>query len=68
MRAEELRQAVKEMLVNYMGKAMRKCTISLGVATYPIHGQSTEELIKNADQALYRAKNEGRDRVVIFKN
>jgi diguanylate cyclase (GGDEF)-like protein len=39
-------------------------TISIGVSCYPEDGLSSEELIQAADEALYRAKNEGRNRVV----
>jgi diguanylate cyclase (GGDEF)-like protein len=39
-------------------------TVSVGVATLPEHGTSAKELIEAADAALYRAKREGRDRVV----
>ena len=39
--------------------------ISMGIATYPDHGTNTLDLIRIADKALYRAKQEGRDRVVI---
>jgi diguanylate cyclase (GGDEF)-like protein len=40
-----------------------KPTISIGVAAFPGDGRSTERLLKRADEALYRAKKEGRDRV-----
>lgn len=43
-----------------------QATLSVGVATYPYHGNSPEELILCADRALYRAKSEGRNRVVLF--
>jgi diguanylate cyclase (GGDEF)-like protein len=39
-------------------------TISMGVAECPGHGDTPEALIASADAALYRAKGEGRDRVV----
>ena len=68
LRAEELRQGVKELLVYHMGKPLKKCTISLGVAAFPEHGLTGEEILKNADNALYQAKNEGRDRVVVRAN
>ncbi|MFA6308849.1 MAG: diguanylate cyclase [Clostridia bacterium] len=64
LRAEELRMGVKRLLIYHLGKPLAKCTISLGVAVFPEHGQTIDELLKNADNALYRAKNEGRDRVV----
>ena len=65
LRAEELRQGAKELLVYHLGKPLAKCTISLGVAVFPENGQTSEALLKAADNALYRAKNEGRDRVVL---
>ena len=64
LRAEELRVAVKQMLVYHLGKPLAKCTISIGVAAYPEDASTIERLVKAADNALYRAKNEGRDRVV----
>src|SRR5256712_1538660 len=39
-------------------------TVSIGLAEYPSHGDTPEELIASADAAMYRAKGEGRDRVV----
>ncbi len=65
-RAEELRLGVKNMLVYHLGKPLAKCTISLGVATFPTNARDSETLLKAADTALYRAKNEGRDRVVAI--
>jgi diguanylate cyclase (GGDEF)-like protein len=40
-------------------------TVSVGVAELPQHGTSPKELLESADAALYRAKNEGRDRVIV---
>ena len=41
-----------------------KITVSIGVAEYPSHGDTPEELIASADAAMYQAKTGGRDRVV----
>lgn len=42
-------------------------TVSLGVATYPEDAENLEDLIRNADAALYEAKAQGKNRVVVFK-
>jgi diguanylate cyclase (GGDEF)-like protein len=42
-----------------------RMSVSIGVAEYPAHGDTPEELIASADAAMYRAKNEGRDRVLV---
>jgi diguanylate cyclase (GGDEF)-like protein len=38
-------------------------TISIGVASYPIHATTVAELIHAADEALYQSKSQGRNRV-----
>jgi diguanylate cyclase (GGDEF)-like protein len=43
----------------------RTLTISFGVATFPLHGESTAELLRAADHALYAAKGLGRNRSVV---
>jgi diguanylate cyclase (GGDEF)-like protein/PAS domain S-box-containing protein len=65
LRAEELRQGVKELLVYHLGKPVGKITISFGVAAFPEHGLTSEEILKSAGTALSRAISEGRDRVVV---
>jgi len=44
--------------------AGRKITLSIGIAEFPDHGQSADEVIESADEALYAAKRAGRNRVV----
>ena len=41
-------------------------TISIGLAVYPSDANDTENLLKVADKALYKAKREGRNRVCYF--
>lgn len=43
--------------------ATLRVTVSIGIAALPASRCDLEELIAAADAALYRAKNEGRDRV-----
>ncbi|MFH1791375.1 MAG: sensor domain-containing diguanylate cyclase [Candidatus Omnitrophota bacterium] len=61
--AEELRKKIEAH--EYPSKQGKlKVTVSLGVATYPSHAGDKETLIKAADDALYKAKDGGRNRVV----
>ncbi len=62
--AERLRTSIAESKFVYKDKAM-SCTISLGVACFPQDGKSPEALIAAADKALYRAKEQGRNQVVL---
>jgi diguanylate cyclase (GGDEF)-like protein/PAS domain S-box-containing protein len=64
LRAEALRKSVEAMEVQYRRQPLGKVTISVGVATYPLHGSEGTELMNAADAALYKAKHEGRNRVV----
>jgi len=64
-RAEDLREEVKQLHVHYRGQPLGKVTLSLGLSSYPEHGNSEVELLRIADAALYRAKSGGRDRVVV---
>jgi diguanylate cyclase (GGDEF)-like protein len=41
-------------------------TISFGVASYPTHGETADDLMESADRALYTAKEMGRDCTVVF--
>jgi diguanylate cyclase (GGDEF)-like protein len=44
----------------------RTVTVSIGVSSYPDHGQDAESLIRAADEAMYKAKRAGKNRVGIF--
>jgi diguanylate cyclase (GGDEF)-like protein/PAS domain S-box-containing protein len=64
-RAEGWRKAVERLSIVH-GNFPICFTISLGVAAYPEHGKTPDDLTRCADQALYRAKHDGRNRVVVF--
>ena len=64
-RAEMLGELVRKMQIQHRGQTLRQVTVSIGVAAFPDHGASAQQIINSADQALYRAKNSGRDRVVV---
>ncbi len=67
-RAEQLRDEVKHMHVQYRDQPLGTITLSLGVAVFPEHDSTAEALLRAADTALYRAKAEGRDQVVLAHN
>lgn len=62
--ATRLCSAVRHLEIEHEGADTHKVTISIGVAsTMPASGGTPEELVAAADQALYRAKHNGRNRV-----
>ena len=63
--AEKLRTLIEKSYFPLSEKLpFGRVTMSVGVAGYPDDAKNDEELIRNADQALYRAKKEGRNRTV----
>jgi diguanylate cyclase (GGDEF)-like protein len=64
-RADYLREEIKKMKVYFRDQLLPSITLSFGIATYPDHGTDIDELIRVADTALYKAKEEGRDRVIV---
>ncbi|MDH4164484.1 MAG: diguanylate cyclase [Nitrospirota bacterium] len=64
-RAEELRRGLPAMICEHLGKRLGGVTVSIGIAQCPEDGQTAELLLRSADEALYRAKERGRDRIEI---
>jgi diguanylate cyclase (GGDEF)-like protein len=62
--AERLREAVFLMQVRYMDGFLTRVSISCGVAAYPTNGTLPQDILRRADEALYRAKEAGRNCVV----
>ena len=65
--AERIRQKVEDFS-RKGNEGPEKFTISLGVASYPEDAQNARELLIKADQALYQAKKQGRNRVVSYQD
>jgi diguanylate cyclase (GGDEF)-like protein/PAS domain S-box-containing protein len=64
-KAEELCSLVRGMHVEHEGISLGRITISLGVSCFPLHGTTADSIISIADSALYRAKETGRNRVIV---
>ena len=64
-RAELMLESVRRLELIYGGTAIQGVTISAGVASFPEGGDRWPEIIQAADLALLRAKQEGRNRVVV---
>ncbi len=64
-RAQQLREGIKRLTIPHGDRYLAPPTVSLGLALYPDHGANAETLLRAADEALYSAKTQGRDRVVV---
>lgn len=66
--AEKLRQCVHDEVMTGMAESqpLGRITLSLGIAIYPLHSKDVFDLLNMADQALYQAKSEGRNRCVVW--
>jgi diguanylate cyclase (GGDEF)-like protein len=64
-RAKLLSDELRHLSVEHRGQVLGRITFSIGIASFPEHGEVGEELLKKADEALYRAKAEGRNRIVV---
>ena len=65
-KAELLRQEIETLVLNYGDRPLGTVTVSIGVAAFPDHAEDAETLLRCADDALYRAKQTGRNRVVAY--
>lgn len=63
-RAQTLRSTINTHEITFRGKIIGPVTASFGVAAYPKHGKTLPVLLKTADQALYQAKDLGRNQVI----
>ena len=63
-RAQELLSQIRALNIVYQ-KMRFSITVSIGIATYPGHGETVQQVVIAADMALYQAKRQGRDQLVI---
>lgn len=64
--AEKIRDAVQNKKIKFKND-MLSTTMSLGVAVFS-NEHEKEELVEKSDSALYKAKNEGKNRVILYQN
>ena len=66
--SEQLRTVILALQLQHFGQSLGQVSASFGVAAFPEHGSTTEELLRAADKALYKAKAAGRNRVEVAGN
>ena len=64
--AQRLVDAIAALTIPLSDGRVLSLTVSIGVAAFPDNAQSTQELIKAADMAMYKAKRDGRNRVACY--
>ncbi len=63
--ATRLLDAIRQHTANIQGQAIRT-TASMGIVLFPEHGMQPTELLMQADMAMYRAKEQGRNRFCVY--
>ena len=64
-RAEQWRKSLSRLKIDSNGTKF-KISFSAGIASFPVDGKNIEEVMQAADKALYRAKELGRNCVVVY--
>nr|HPG58281.1 GGDEF domain-containing protein [Candidatus Wallbacteria bacterium] len=64
--AERIRAEISKKAFEHNGKKVN-VTASLGIASYPQHASNKLDLISRADMALYKSKENGRNRVSVYE-
>jgi diguanylate cyclase (GGDEF)-like protein/PAS domain S-box-containing protein len=68
-RVEHIRILLKGIQKKHWGtQSLDLITLSAGIAYMPDHGTTEKELLRAADEALYSAKNAGRDSIVVYES
>ncbi len=65
--AGDLKTRITALDILWQGVSVGPITVSLAIAGFPVHANTLETLVHKADQALYCAKKQGRNRVVCVQ-
>lgn len=65
--AQKIKNSIKQMPFRFKGKQC-EITLSIGISTYPENAPDSETLIERADRALYESKDQGKDKIVHYKD
>jgi diguanylate cyclase (GGDEF)-like protein len=65
MRAEYMREEIRNLHISVQDQILEAVTVSIGVAAFPMNGLTGDAVLRAADDALYQAKDAGRDRVIL---
>ena len=64
-RAEQLRRGINQIIVEYKNQPLRSVEVSIGVTGYPDHADTSEAIMQIVDDALFKGKKGGRNRVFV---
>jgi len=64
-RGNDLRVEIKKLSITHRNTVLDPITFSVGLAAFPEHGSTAEELFRVADKCLYDSKSQGRDRITV---
>ena len=66
--AERVRSIMEKTMITRVHDGELRCTLSIGVVTFPEDTENMENLVTMADEALYHAKRSGRNRVSLYRD
>lgn len=66
-RVNSLHRSISSLYIPF-GRFNINITVSMGISSCPLHGETKEDLLRAADRALYTAKNMGRNRVAVYRD